>query len=81
MDTGPLEEQLNKLKAMEKEIVGFKSSIEELDRYHEAVQEAMVFDNIHTPYTMEVCYMYTLASLHHGGMLYTHALHHGGMYE
>lgn len=51
---GTLEEQLTKLRGIEKEIAAFKPNIEELDRYNQAAQEAMVFDNRHTPYTMEV---------------------------
>lgn len=51
---GTLEEQLTKLRGIEKEIAAFKPNIEELDRYNQASQEAMVFDNRHTSYTMEV---------------------------
>jgi len=50
-----LEQQLTKLHGIEKEIVTFKANFDELDRYHQAIQEAMIFDNSHTPYTMEVC--------------------------
>ena len=51
---GTLEDQLTKLRSIEKDVVAFKPNIQELDRYHQAMQEAMVFDNSHTQYTMEV---------------------------
>lgn len=50
---GSLEDHLNKLKGIEKEVMAFKPNIDELERYNEEVQEAMIFENRHTQYTME----------------------------
>jgi actinin alpha len=50
---GSLEDHLNKLKGLEKEVMGYKNNIDELERYNEEVQEAMIFENRHTVYTME----------------------------
>lgn len=51
---GKLEDQLTRLHAIEKEVSGFRPSFDELERYNHEIQEAMIFDNRHTPYTMEV---------------------------
>lgn len=51
---GSLEDHLNKLKGIEKEVMAFKPNVDELERYNQEVQEAMIFENRHTPYTMEV---------------------------
>ena len=40
--------------AIDKEVNSFKPNIEELERYNQEVQEAMIFENRHTVYTMEV---------------------------
>lgn len=50
---GKLEDQLTRLHAIEKEVSGFRPSFDELERYNHEIQEAMIFDNRHTPYTME----------------------------
>lgn len=50
---GTLEEQLNKLHAIDKELAGYHGTIDDLYRTHEALQEASVFDNVHTQYTAE----------------------------
>lgn len=50
---GSLEDHLNKLRGIEKEVYAFRPNIEELERYNQEVQEAMIFENRHTPYTME----------------------------
>lgn len=50
---GSLEDHLNKLKGIDKEVMAFKPNIDELERYHQEVQESMIFENRHTPYTME----------------------------
>lgn len=50
---GSLEDHLNKLKGIEKELHAFKPNMDELERYNQEVQEAMIFENRHTPYTME----------------------------
>ena len=34
--------------------MSYKPNIDELERYNEEVQEAMIFENRHTVYTMEV---------------------------
>ena len=50
---GSLEEHLNKLRGIEKEVSAFKVNMEELERFNQDVQEAMIFENRHTPYNME----------------------------
>jgi len=50
---GSLEEHLNKLRGIEKEVAAFKPNVDELERYNKEVQEAMIFENRHTQYTME----------------------------
>lgn len=51
---GTLENQLEELKALNDEINNFKTSVEELNNVNTVVQEAMIFENLHTPYTMEI---------------------------
>lgn len=48
-----LEAQLQKLKQMEQSLVGFKPNIDELEDINKGIQEAMIFENRHTQYTME----------------------------
>lgn len=48
-----LEQQLTTLTSMEEEVLAYRHNMDELERYNQAVQEAFVFDNAHTPYTME----------------------------
>lgn len=50
-----LEDQLNKLRSIDREVSAYHGTIDDLYRCHEALQEAMIFDNQHTPYTAEVC--------------------------
>jgi len=50
---GSLEQHLDKLKGIEKELHAFKPNMDELERHNQEVQEAMIFENRHTPYTME----------------------------
>lgn len=50
---GTLEQQLTRLRSYEKSIVDYKPNIEELESLHQKLQEARVFDNKHTYYTME----------------------------
>lgn len=52
--TGSLENQLQELKALNSEIHGFKPHFMDLDKINHSVQEAMIFENPHTPYSMEV---------------------------
>jgi len=56
MQRGKVEENLSRLYALDKEVAAFRPSIDELERYNQDIQEAMIFDNRHTPYTMEVGY-------------------------
>merc|ERR1719317_636062 len=48
-----LEDQLKKLQAFDKATVAYKPNIDELERYNQEVQEAMIFENRYTQYTME----------------------------
>uniref|UniRef100_UPI00398EBB57 alpha-actinin-1-like isoform X4 n=1 Tax=Pristiophorus japonicus TaxID=55135 RepID=UPI00398EBB57 len=50
---GTLEDQLNQLKQYEDSIVNYKPNIEKLEHDHQLIQEALIFDNKHTNYTME----------------------------
>lgn len=50
---GKLEDMLIRLRAIDKEVSAFRASFDELERYNHEIQEAMIFDNRHTPYTME----------------------------
>lgn len=52
--TGTLENQLQELRTLNDEIDNFKTHVLELDEINKSVQEAMIFENPHTPYTMEV---------------------------
>lgn len=51
---GTLEDQLQHLKHYEQSIVDYKPNLELLEQQHQLVQEALIFDNKHTNYTMEV---------------------------
>ena len=57
MQKGKLEEHLNKLRGIEREVNAFRPNMDELEKYNEEVQEAMIFENKHTPYSMEVSYI------------------------
>jgi actinin alpha len=50
---GSLEDHLSKLRQVENEVNAYRPNIAELERINEEVQEAMIFENTHTPYTME----------------------------
>jgi len=52
--TGSLENQLKELQSLNDEIHGFKPHFMDLDKINNSVQEAMIFENPHTPYSMEV---------------------------
>ena len=54
MQKGKLEDNLSRLYALDKEVAAFRPNIDELERYNQDIHEAMIFDNRHTPYTMEV---------------------------
>lgn len=51
---GTLEDQLSHLRQYEKSIVNYKPKIDMLECDHQLIQEALIFDNKHTNYTMEV---------------------------
>ncbi|XP_061300040.1 LOW QUALITY PROTEIN: alpha-actinin-4-like, partial [Pezoporus flaviventris] len=50
---GTLEDQLEQLKPYEQSIVDYKPNLELLEQQHQLIQEALIFDNRHTNYTME----------------------------
>ena len=50
-----LEEQLANLKQYETVVTAYRPHMDELEACNQAVQEAMIFENPHTDYTMEVC--------------------------
>uniref|UniRef100_A0A674IXS4 Actinin alpha 1 n=1 Tax=Terrapene triunguis TaxID=2587831 RepID=A0A674IXS4_9SAUR len=50
---GTLEDQLNHLRQYEKSIINYKPKIDQLEGDHQQIQEALIFDNKHTNYTME----------------------------
>uniref|UniRef100_A0ACB8G597 Alpha-actinin-1 n=1 Tax=Sphaerodactylus townsendi TaxID=933632 RepID=A0ACB8G597_9SAUR len=50
---GTLEDQLSHLRQYEKSIVNYKPKIDQLEGDHQQIQEALIFDNKHTNYTME----------------------------
>ena len=50
---GSLEEHLNKLHLIDKDVNAYKPNIEELEKINQDIQKAMIFENRHTPYTME----------------------------
>ncbi|CAB1335651.1 unnamed protein product, partial [Coregonus sp. 'balchen'] len=51
---GTLEDQLTHLRQYEKNIVNYKPKIDQLEGDHQLIQEALIFDNKHTNYTMEI---------------------------
>ncbi|KAM9514288.1 alpha-actinin-4 isoform 1-T1 [Guaruba guarouba] len=50
---GTLEDQLNHLKQYERSIVDYRPQLDLLEQQHQLIQEALIFDNKHTNYTME----------------------------
>ncbi|GFQ96040.1 alpha-actinin [Trichonephila clavata] len=50
---GSLEDQLNKLKQFEVSVVQYRPHMDELEKCHQEIQEAMIFENRYTQYTME----------------------------
>lgn len=50
---GTLEQQIGKLKSYQTAVEGYRPKVEELAIHHQEIQEALVFDNPHTNYTME----------------------------
>ncbi|XP_078261979.1 alpha-actinin-2-like [Rhinoraja longicauda] len=51
--SGTLEDQMNQLKQCEEVIINYKPNVDKLEGEHQLIQEALVFDNKHTGYTME----------------------------
>lgn len=51
---GTLEDQLKSLQDYQENIMSYTPEINQLEGYHQAIQEALVFDNKYTSYTMEV---------------------------
>ena len=49
-----LEDHHEALIKLDKEVAANKNKMEELESFNQEVQEAMIFENKHTPYTMEV---------------------------
>ncbi|KAJ6654199.1 hypothetical protein lerEdw1_007296 [Lerista edwardsae] len=51
--SGSLEDQMNHLKQHEQNIINYKANTDKLEGDHQLIQEALIFDNKHTSYTME----------------------------
>ncbi|CAF4469696.1 unnamed protein product, partial [Rotaria magnacalcarata] len=51
---GTLEQHQKKLETMETSAAQYRPHIDELEKYNQQIQECMIFENRHTPYTMEV---------------------------
>lgn len=56
---GTLEDQLTNLKEYQKTIMSYMPEINTLEGYHQLIQEALIFDNQYTSYTMEVTHTHT----------------------
>ncbi|XP_056613702.1 alpha-actinin-4 isoform X2 [Triplophysa dalaica] len=50
---GTLEDQLTHLRQYEQSIIEYKPNIDQLEGDHQLIQEALIFDNKYTTYTME----------------------------
>ncbi|KAM4048322.1 alpha-actinin-4-like [Anomaloglossus baeobatrachus] len=50
---GTLEDQMSHLKQYEQRVINYKPNIDKLEHQHQLIQEALIFDNKHTNYTME----------------------------
>ncbi|XP_065136526.1 alpha-actinin-4 isoform X5 [Paramisgurnus dabryanus] len=50
---GTLEDQLTHLRQYEQKIIEYKPNIDQLEGDHQLIQEALIFDNKYTSYTME----------------------------
>uniref|UniRef100_A0A4W4GJJ3 Actinin, alpha 4 n=1 Tax=Electrophorus electricus TaxID=8005 RepID=A0A4W4GJJ3_ELEEL len=50
---GTLEDQLTHLRQYEQSIIEYKPNIDQLEGNHQLIQEALIFDNKYTAYTME----------------------------
>lgn len=56
---GTLEDQLTNLKEYQKTIMSYMPEINKLEGSHQLIQEALIFDNQYTSYTMEVTHTCT----------------------
>jgi len=54
LQKGSLEDHVAMLQSLDSEVTEYRPQLDELERVNQEVQEALVFDNPHTPYTMEV---------------------------
>lgn len=63
LQKGTLEDHLAKLSAIEEEVAQYRPNFDKLEAYNQEVQQAMVFENRHTPYTMEVGFLGTMCFL------------------
>ncbi|XP_077141897.1 alpha-actinin-4 isoform X1 [Ranitomeya variabilis] len=50
---GTLEDQMSHLKQYEQSVINYKPNIDKLEQQHQLIQEALIFDNKHTNFTME----------------------------
>lgn len=50
---GSLEDQLGKLQQYEQAVIQYRPHMDELEKCHQEIQEAMIFENTYTQYTME----------------------------
>ncbi|XP_041428094.1 uncharacterized protein LOC734930 isoform X1 [Xenopus laevis] len=50
---GTLEDQMSHLKQYEQSVINYQPNIDKLEQQHQLIQEALIFDNKHTNYTME----------------------------
>ncbi|XP_044161277.1 alpha-actinin-4 [Bufo gargarizans] len=50
---GTLEDQMSHLKQYEQSVLNYKPNIDKLEQQHQLIQEALIFDNKHTNFTME----------------------------
>lgn len=56
---GTLEKQLDDLKTYQQSIISDTPEINALESIHQEIQEALIFDNPYTSYTMEVAHIIT----------------------
>lgn len=56
---GTLEKQLEDLKTYQQSIISDTPEINNLESIHQEIQEALIFDNPYTSYTMEVTHAFT----------------------
>ncbi|XP_068106693.1 alpha-actinin-4 isoform X1 [Hyperolius riggenbachi] len=50
---GTLEDQMSHMKQYEQSVINYKPNIDKLEQQHQLIQEALIFDNKHTNFTME----------------------------